>query len=237
MAKKKNIENGSVDGFSFSKESVIITDTEVYKIELLSDIDLESDDKEFKDDIAYIDNGYYYLYRGQYKGSSKSMLKAGIYKNTPDTAPSYFIVEPQTDDEKTIYDVSSHIATLNPVSIIDTANTKEDLLIAIPESTKIFQPTLVPSDDILKRIAKMALIQKNVDLDRHKDRFKDKNALFNFKQVIRGDNKLSILIFDRGCEALNLKYSIVIEEKDPDNFVGTKLMEPIVVSSEDTYDI
>lgn len=64
-----------------------------------------------------------------------------------------------------------------------------------------------------------------------------KNALFNFKQVIRGENKLSILIFDRGMEALNLKYKIIIEEKDDINVVGTKLTEPIVVSSEDTYDL
>ena len=83
----------------------------------------------------------------------------------------------------------------------------------------------------------MALIQKNVDLDRHKDRFKDNNALFNFKQVIRGDNKLSILIFDRGMEALNLKYTILIEEKDDVNYVGTKLTKPLSVSSEDTYEI
>ena len=82
----------------------------------------------------------------------------------------------------------------------------------------------------------MALIQKNVDLDRYKDRFTNKNELFNFKQVIRGDSKLSILIFNRGCEALNLKYSIVLEDKSPDDIVGDKLMEPIIVSSEDTYD-
>ena len=169
---------------------------------------------------------------------SKAGLKPGIYKEKhSSTEQKYFIVQPETDEEKEMYDVNTHIHSLNPVSIIDTVNTKEDLLIAIPESTKIFQPTLVPSDDILKRIAKMALIQKNVDLDRHKDRFRDKNALFNFKQVIRGDNKLSILIFDRGMEALNLKYTIMIEERDDVNYVGAKLTEPIRVSSEDTYDI
>jgi hypothetical protein len=38
-------------------------------------------------------------------------------------------------------------------------------------------------------------------------------------------------------EALNLKYTIMIEERDDVNYVGTKLTEPIMVSSEDTYDI
>jgi hypothetical protein len=205
MSKK---EKELIDGLTFSKDSVIIADTDVFKIELLDnkwgaffDATLAGDtsnldDLEFQDNIAYIDNGYYYLYRGEAKGS-KSLLKPGIYKEKGSShEKKYFIVNPQTDEEKAMYDVTTHIHSLNPVSIIDTVNTKEDLLIAIPESTKIFQPTLVPTDDILKRIAKMALIQKNVDLDRNKDRFKDKNALFNFKQVIRGDNKLSILIFD-----------------------------------------
>jgi len=237
MPKKKVKENEIIDGLSFSKESIIYTDTEVYKIELLGDVSLLPDDYEFKDDVAYIDNGYYYLYRGQYKGTNKDKLKAGIYKNTAGADVPFFLVEPRTDSEKETYDVTTHVASLNPVSIIDTTNTKEEILIAIPESTKIFQPTLNPSDDILKRIAKMALIQKNVDLDRYKDRFKDKNALFNFKQVIRGDNKLSILIFDRGMEALNLEYTITIREKDDKNYVGTKLSAPICVSSDDTYPV
>ena len=186
-----------IDLLSIQKDSIIITDTEIYQIELLGDVTLLPEDYEFKTDIAYIDNGYYYVYRGQYKGSNKNTLKAGIYKNIAGADVPFFIVEPQTEEEIKMFTITPEkVASLHPVSIIDTANTKEELLIAIPESTKIFQPTLCPSDDILKRIAKKALIAKNVDLDRYKDRFKDKNALFNFKQVIRGDNKLSILIFD-----------------------------------------
>ena len=83
----------------------------------------------------------------------------------------------------------------------------------------------------------MALIKKNVDLDKYKNNFTNKNELFNFKQVIRNGKKLSILIFNRGIEALNLKYELIISEKGDTNIVGTKLEEPIVVSSEDTYDL
>ena len=214
MSKSKKKENqnlnpipldpDSMDLLSLQKDSIIFTDTEVYQIELLGDVTLLPSDYEFKTDIAYIDNGYYYIYRGQYKGSNMNTLKAGIYKNVAGADTPFFIVEPQTEEEiKTFKVTADNVASLHPVSIIDTANTKEELLVAIPESTKIFQPTLSAQDDILKRAAKMALIAKNVDLDRHKDRFKDKNALFNFKQVIRGENKLSILIFD-----YNLKYII-----------------------------
>ena len=232
---KKNESNIVIDAFTFSKDSVVVTDTNIYDIELFTgEID---EGEELKDDIAYINGEYFYLYRGQLRKDFRGELKPGIYKNVAGEKPAYVIVDPRTDEEKLEYDVKEHVASLHPTSVIDVANAKEEILIAIPESTKIFQPILAPTDDILKRISKLALIEKEVDLDRHKDRFADKNALFNFKQVIKGENKLSILIFNRGCDALNLKYTITLEEKDDTNYVGKKLERPIVVSSEDTYEI
>lgn len=222
------------DALSCTKDSVIITDDAVYNIDILTDI---NELEEINEDTAYIDNDVYYVYRGVPKGRDISNLKPGIYDNKNGSDAKYFLVEPSSDAEKEEYCASTHVSSLTPVSIIDTANTKEELLIAIPESSKVFQPTLSENDDILKRVAKMALIKKNVDLDRHKNRFTNKNELFNFKQVIRGDNKLSILIFNRGCDALNLKYSIKIEEKNENDIVGDRLTEPIIVSSEDTYEL
>lgn len=223
-----------IDALTFSKDSAIITDEAIYKIDLLGDVTKATS---FEEDIAYIDNNTFYLYRGFPRGKLKRELKPGIYKETDTVDSKFYIVEPMTDEEKAEYDVTTHIHSLLPKSIIDTVNTKEDLLIAIPESTKVFQPTLSEDDDILKRAAKLALILKNVDLDKYKDRFTNKNELFNFKQVVRNGKKLSILIFNRGMEALNLKYEIIISERTDDDIVGTKLEEPIHVSSEDTYDL
>ena len=79
------------------------------------------------------------------------------------------------------------------------------------------------------------MLAKNVDLDRYKDRFSNKNELFNFKQVLRGDNKLSMKIFTRGMDALNLEFVIIIREKSTNDIVGDKLDEDIVISSEETY--
>ena len=36
---------------------------------------------------------------------------------------------------------------------------------------------------------------------------------------------------------INIKYTIIVEEKSDDDIVGTKLKEPIVISSEDTYQL
>ena len=249
MSKIDN-ENVSIDALSFSKDSVLLTDSEIYKIDLLDDTfnfiftsQLTGDedstiDTDFDTGVAYIYNGYYFLYRGEHSGS-KLGLKPGIYRKKSDSKSerTYFIISPSTDEEKAMYDITDKICSLHKTSIIDTANTKEELLVAIPESSKIFKPTLAPTDDILKRAAKLVLLAKGVDLDRHKDGFRDKNALFNLKQVFRGDSKVSILIFDRFCEAMNLEYAVVISEKNDPLTIGTKLDKPIIVSSEDTYDI
>ena len=213
---------------------------DIYQIQLLNDDldhDVDGNPIEYNEQTAYIDNGYFYIYRGDTREDPRTAksLKPGIYRYRKGKDVMHVLVPVTTDEEKEEYDVNTHINSLNPVSVIDTAKTKEELLVAIPESTKIFQPTLSENDDILKRLAKMALIAKNVDLDRYKDRFTNKNELFNFKQVIKGDNKLSILIFNRGMSAMNLEYDITLREKDPANAVGDPLKEPITISSDDTY--
>ena len=237
MSKKKENENQAVeeniDGISYSADSIIATDDAILQIDLLPD-DLEEVD-EFKEDVAYISGPYFYVYRGVGNPATKEYKKPGIYKNKDGGEPKWFIVEPSTDDEKKEYEHITKVCTLHPVSIVDTANTTEELLVAIPESTKIFQPQITEKDDILKIAAKKALLAKNVDLDRYKDRFSNKNELFNFKQVLRGDNKLSMKIFTRGMDALNLEFVIIIREKSTNDIVGDKLDEDIEISSEETY--
>ena len=48
-------------------------------------------------------------------------------------------------------------------------------------------------------------------------------------------SQLSWLLFERGCEAFNLRYAITITDADPEHVVGDPLKEPLVVSSDDTF--
>lgn len=227
-----------VGGISYSHESKVVTDRDVYNIDLMpSDINHVTKDF-FRDDVAYLSGDTYYLYRGEGDIHYTKDLLPGIYKDksTRDKT-KYFVVEPSTDYEKEEYDARERISKIKLKSLIDSANSNEDILIAIPESTKIFQPEITENDDILKIIAKKALQLKNVDLDRYKDRFSNKNELFNFKQVLRSDNKVSMKIFMRGMEALNLVFTIIVTEKSANNVVGDPLKEPIKTSSEETYEM
>lgn len=222
-----------IDGMSYCADSIIVTDDSIFQIDLLPD-NLEEVD-EFKEDTAYISGPYYYIYRGVGNPLTKEYKKPGIYKNKNECDSKWFIVEPSTDEEKKEYEHISKVCTLHPVPIVDIANTTEELLVAIPESTKIFQPLITEKDDILKIATKKALLAKNVDLDRYKNRFSNKNELFNLKQVLRGDNKLSMKIFARAMDALNLEFVIIIREKNTNDIVGDKLNDDVVISSEETY--
>lgn len=217
----------------YTKESLLVTDNEVFEIRLYDD-----SLKEFQHGIAYLDNGYYYTYKGEVDLKDllkNTYIKPGIYKDK--ISGEIYLQVPLTDNDKEKYSYQNKISSIEPEKIIDMINNHEQILVVVPDSTKIFLPSLSNNDDILKRLIKKALIEKNIDIDHYRHRFIDKNALFNFKQVIKGDNKLSMLLFDRGCEALNLKYTIIIDEIDPETPIGEKLHGPITASSEDTFDL
>ena len=158
----------------------------------------------------------------------------GIYL-TPDDHYIWIPVTQGNEDDAWLVD--DKFATADQRKIIDILIDRDDINLTIPDSGKVFRPDETPEDDILKRAIKRVLKSKGVDIDAYKGRFADKNALFNFKQVIKGDGKLSMLLFERGCNALNLKYTITIEDVDPSNAVGTVLRQPITISSEDEYNM
>lgn len=212
----------------FTKETLLATDDEIFDISLLDTALLTG---EFSSQTAYIRDPYYYVYRGEFSKHKEKL--PGVYKD----GDKFIVVEPTTEEEKKTYTYADKVSDISSDKIIETINKKEVVFIDIPESSKAFLPPITKDDDILKRLIKTALIKKGIDIDSYRSRFIDKNALFNFKQVIKGTNRLSMLLFDRGCEALNLRYTIIIEEADPNNIIGETLSDPITASSDDTFDI
>lgn len=176
---------------------------------------------------AYTKDGYFYLLHGvydEYEGEDAP----GVYLDENDVA---FLVEVSTDKEKEEHLISTHLADIHPESIINVLKVNKNLFYSFPESSKLFIPEITENDDILKRGIKLALNAKNIDIDSCKENFVDKNALFNFKQVIKGTSRLSILLFERGLDALNLKCTIILEEIDPENAIGTSLDDPEAVKN------
>lgn len=210
---------------------LIVTDEDALVVAKLNTKNI-NDGTCYQKGVAYIDYPYYYIYRGTTATPEYQQKLPGIYL-TPDDHYIWITVTPGNQDKEWIVD--DKFATADERKIIDILIDRNDIELNVPESGRAFRPDERPEDDILKRAIKRALSIKQVDIDQYKARFADKNALFNFKQVIKGDGRLSMLLFERGCNALNLKYTITIEDIDARTALGTPLDKPIVISSEDTY--
>ena len=203
----------------FDENSLIVTDDAVY-----TPRKFETNDVDFDTKYAYVkdlDNpdAIFYPYRGKLKKYSNL---PGMYKGNLDVP--YFI-EP-SDEDRPNYILSTHLSDLNTDNIVKVLVNNKNIYYAYPESSKLFIPDVDAKDDILKRALKLAFKAKSINLDDCKDRFEDKNQLFNFKSVIKGPLRLSMLVFERGCEALGLKYRIILEEANPNEVIGTSLNDP-----------
>ena len=200
----------------------------------LMPLDVES--VNFDKKHAYLYNGYIYLFRGP--RSRALAFEPGIYYD-PDN-DNYFIRECETGNPE--YDkyraTPDHIIKgLNPLSIKQMLKDNEEEIYAKQRLTshRFLVPSVTARDDILKRLSKKFLLAKNVDLDQCRINFVDKNSLFNYKQVLKSMNRLSMMLFQRGTDALHLRFYIVVEEVDPAHPVGDALQKPIIVCSDDTY--
>ena len=208
---------------------ILLDDGKVMRNVLLFNKDI----KEWDPMVAYLDGDYYYLFKGKVPENG-NIEEPGIYIDRQTNEP--LLAVPSTDEEKKKYSYNDKICSTSANEIIDKINRKEVEVFIMPESSKAYCPEITEDDDILKRLMKKIIIDKGIDIDRFKTRFIDKNALFNFKQVLKGTNRLSMLLFDRGIEAFNLKYTIIVSE-GPGSPIAAPLAEPLIVSSEDTHEL
>lgn len=193
----------------------------------------------YKRDVAYYcqDDDYVYTYMGAVIRIADQKLEPGIYLDQLNK--KYFRVSYDPNNaEYDQYKIGKiKCANPDPENIFKDLKENGDAMRQARIETEQFAvPAVTPLDDILKRIMKMTMRAKNLTFDQIRYCFPDKNQVFNFKQIINGEHKLSMMIFIRTLEALNLKCVITIEEINPDKSVGKALEKPITVSSEDTFE-
>ncbi len=208
----EEIKNGGVLDIT-ETGTVILADGAVYAPrEYVENKPIEEDFS-----VAYIKGDSYFPYRGKY---FKDALLPGIYVTKHGDPRFVYPITPEQIEE---YKTDGRIVSLDLDNMVNVLSKPDSITYGYPSSNKHFIPDISNDDDILKRALKIALKAKCVDIDSCKDNFTDRNALFNFKSVMKGDGRLSILLFDRGCEALGLEYYVVLKEKDPKHPIGTSL--------------
>ena len=240
-------------------QKMIITNTGVYPIEVY-----DPEETVPETGKAYVrkdatDEDIFYLYRGKLRMDS---TEPGIYIGKNEL---HEFIEP-TENERENYVIKSHLAVTEPGDMLVVLKDKKNIQHVYSESSKLYIPDIEDTDNILKRALTAAFKAKEVSIEACKEGFTDRNAFFNFSSVMRNKNGVvSFLLFDRGCSALNLGYTIILHELDngrtigkslDDNELSEKLIEnnaskhnpliennsidlegSIAVSSEDTFGI
>lgn len=190
-------------------------------------------DKKYDDydkDTAYVEDDKFFILRGDWDPSEEHPLP-GIYKASNGGIK---IVHPTTASEIEEYTLNEeNLINSNIENIIEVLKHKESLYVSIPENYLPSSIGKLAENDTLKRALQEALLEKGIDIDLCAKRFKDKNAFLNFKQAMKNEQaKLSMMLFERGCDVFNFKFTIIVEEADPDIAIGPRLKEPIIISSD-----
>ena len=189
---------------------------------------------------CYIYKGYMYAFRG-FIYKLEDAVVPGIYYNK-NTSKYVITLCDLNNPEHDKYAVKNNQINSAPTAQEIQEALKdhgEEMYVALKTSnTKNNVPPITAEDNALKRALKKVLKAKGIRLDEYRANFASKNEVFNLNQVLKSpENKLSIMLWDRAAEALKLKYVIVVTDLDPNNVCGAPLREPIVVSSEDTFDM
>lgn len=218
----------------YGPNNYLLTNEDVYEIELYDPTMKQTD---YNKETAYLYGDFYYLYRGeftQYELDRMPGMKPGIYWNTTTNEP--LMVSP-TQIEEDEYTFSDKIGSTDAEKVIDNINQRNIILLDLPENKKSGGDMLImPNDDILKRLLKKAFNMKGVTIDQCQNGFPNRNAKTNFKAALSKDTPLSFNYFNRGVDALGLKFTIILEDNN-DYSIGIRLESPLTASSEDTYDL
>lgn len=196
------------------------------------EVELYSEGKKLKKDLGYIKGDFIYIYRGKIGKKNKDDLKPGIYSKDGKN----IFIKPTSDADKEMYSVDNVIDT-DVNKMMDEVSKNEDSFIDADEikiinnNRRIWLPTIEEDDDFLKYAIKRALQEKKVNLKNYRGKFTNLYLLSNMKGGLEKQTTMSVKYFSYWCQALGLKWKMVIEDDGSDPMNPVK--NPIEFSSDD----
>lgn len=123
--------------------------------------------------------------------------------------------------------------TMNPLHEVLQITSEENLTCDFGEVEKgIFKVPLSDKDDPLKRLIKVAIIKKHLNINEYKHRGSTPYLLNNMRSALKGTSKLMLPYFTYWCEILGLNFTLrVIDPED-----GTYYQSDVNYNADD-YDI
>lgn len=147
-----------------------------------------------------------------YSNKGAKMDKPGVY----DAGCVDIIVLPT---EEQLGDYTPDIIDFDNISSMqDYQNKKQELnniekgYLTTDDGDNCFIPPLLESDTAEMRAVKEAIISKHIDLDKYADRYGSNYP--NDKRRYK-DDKITLFLLKRTCENLDMKATLIIEDKNP----------------------
>lgn len=83
----------------------------------------------------------------------------------------------------------------------------------LTDANNIFVPKIGVDDTAAIKALKTAVIEKHIDLDKYEHRF---GSNYNNDKRLLSKNKISLPMMERVCDALDIKATLILEDKNPD---------------------
>lgn len=149
-------------------------------------------------------------------------------KNIMDAYPYFWFNE---DGEKEYSNPSElmrsifKIDSLRDISVLNIINTtkpdeqlyNEAEILDINASANFYIPIINKDDDFLKKIVKLIIIEKGIDINRLKSKTDMPYILPNMKTALQNKTKMSVSYFTAWMELLGCTFDVVIKDNGTDN--------------------
>ena len=128
---------------------------------------------------------------------------------------------PENEKEEEMYSINK-VKELDPESILRTIRENSDSYItqeqidAINNSVDIYTPHIEPDDDILKKIIKTVIIQKQINPNNYKNKLDTKWSLTNLKSSLVKKQNLSMKNFVKWLDLLGCDIKFIVEDDGTD---------------------
>lgn len=111
----------------------------------------------------------------------------------------------------------------------------EKALSDINSATSVFVPEIKETDDCLKKLVKLTIIKKNININGLKSKMAKSYSLPNLKTALMNNTKMSVPNFLIWCDLLSISFDIFISDNGTD--IHNPLPEQIHYNSlTDTYE-
>ena len=131
------------------------------------------------------------------------------------------MIMPENEKEEEMYSINK-VKELDPESILRTIRENSDSYItqeqidAINNSVDIYTPHIEPDDDILKKIIKTVIIQKQINPNNYKNKLDTKWSLTNLKSSLVKKQNLSMKNFVKWLDLLGCDIKFIVEDDGTD---------------------